>query len=134
MSRESVLARGQAKAAASMADACTIRRKNTSDTTNPVTGVGATTYTTLYTGKCRVQQQAVIARPHDVGEDKVWLVRFDLQLPVATTAGLQVGDQVTVTAAVNDPDLVNRVFTVNELAHKSEPTARRIGIVEVTDS
>ena len=117
-----------------MADACTIRRENTSDTTDPVTGVGTTTYSTIYAGKCRVQQQAAIARPHDVGEDKIWLVRFDLQLPVATSAGLQVGDQVTITAAVNDPDLVNRVFTVNELAHKSELTARRVGIIEVTDS
>lgn len=134
MSRASVLARGQAKAEAGMADACTIRRENTSDTTDPVTGVGTTTYATLYTGKCRVQQQAVIARPHDVGEDKVWLVRFDLQLPVATSAGLQVGDQVTITAAVNDPDLIGRVFAVNELAHKSEPTARRVGVIEVTDS
>lgn len=133
MSRESVLARGQAAAEAGMADACTIRRESTGDTTNPVTGVGATTYTTLYTGQCRVQQQAVIARPHDVGEDKIWMVRFDLQLPVATTAGLQVGDQVTITAAVNDPDLVGRVFAVNELAHKSEATSRRIGIIEVTD-
>lgn len=134
MSRASALARGRLAAEISMADACVIRRENTSDTTDPVTGVGTTSYTTLYTGQCRVQQQAVIARPHDVGEDKVWVVRFDLQLPVATTAGLQVGDQVTITAAVNDPDLVNRVFTVNELAHKSEATSRRIGIVEVTDS
>jgi hypothetical protein len=134
MSRHSVLARGQAAAEVGMADACTIRRENTSDTTDPVTGVGTTSYTTLYSGKCRVQQAVAIARPHDVGEDKVWTVRFDLQLPVATSAGLQVGDQVTITTAVNDPDLTGRVFTVNELAHKSEPTSRRVGIVEVTDS
>jgi hypothetical protein len=134
MSRTSVLARGQAAAEAGMGDACTIRRENSSDTTDPVTGVGTRTYTTIYIGKCRIQQQAAIARPHDVGENKVWLVRFDLQLPVATSADLQVGDQVTITASVNDPDLVGRVFAVNELAHKSEATSRRVGIIEETAS
>jgi hypothetical protein len=132
MSRASVLARGRTAAEAGMADACTIRRASGSGTTDPVTGVPSQTYTTLYTGKCRVQQQVAIARPHDVGEDKVWLVRFDLQLPMATSAGLEVGDRVTITASVADPDLTGRVFMVNELAHKSEATSRRVGIIEVT--
>jgi hypothetical protein len=132
MSRTSVLARGRTAAEAGMADACTIRRASGSGTTDPVTGVPSQSYTTLYAGKCRVQQQVAIARPHDVGEDKVWLVRFDLQLPMETSAGLAVGDQVTITASVADPDLVGRVFAVNELAHKSEATSRRVGVVEVT--
>lgn len=132
MSRASVLARGRTKAEAGMADACTIRRPSGSGTTDPVTGVPSQNYTTLYAGKCRVQQQVAIARPHDVGEDKVWLVRFDLQLPMATSAGLEVGDRVTITTSVNDPDLTGRVFAVNELAHKTEATSRRIGIIEVT--
>jgi hypothetical protein len=132
MSRASVLARGRTAAEAGMADACTIRRASGSGTTDPVTGVPSQTYTTLYTGKCRVQQQVAIARPHDVGEDRVWLVRFDLQLPMATSAGLEVGDRVTITASVADPDLTGRVFMVNELAHKTEATSRRVGIIEVT--
>lgn len=132
MSRASALARGRTAAEIGMADACTIQRASGSGTTNPITGVGSPSDATLYTGPCRVQQQAAIARPHEVGEDKVWLVRFDLQLPMATSAGLAVGDRVTITASVNDPDLVNRVFEVNELAHKSEATARRVGVIEVT--
>jgi hypothetical protein len=132
MSRASVLARGRTAAEAGMVDACTIRRPSGSGTTDPVTGVPSQSYTTLYTGKCRIQQQVAIARPHDVGEDKVWLVRFDLQLPMATSAGLEVGDRVTITTSVNDPDLTGRVFAVNELAHKTEATSRRIGIIEVT--
>lgn len=134
MSRTTVLARGRAAAEAGMADACTIKRLNSGGTTDPNTGYPTTTYTTLYTGKCRVQQQVAIARPHDVGEDKVWLVRFDLQLPVVGSEGLRVGDLVTITSSVNDADLVGRVFEVNELAHKSEATARRVGIVERTGS
>jgi hypothetical protein len=89
MSRATVLARGRTAAELGMVDACTIQRPSGSGTTNPVTGVPSQTYTTLYTGKCRVQQQVAIARQHDVGEDKVWLVRFDLQLPMATSAGLR---------------------------------------------
>ena len=134
MSRASVLARGRFAAEASMADACTIKRLVTSSTTNPDTGYPTSTYTTLYTGKCRIQQQAVVARPHDVGEDEVMIVRFDLQLPVVGTEGLRVNDIVTITAAVNDADLVGRTFQVWELAHKSESTARRIGITERTGS
>jgi hypothetical protein len=132
MSRATALARGRTAAELGMVDACTIQRPSGSGTTNPVTGVPSQTYTTLYTGKCRVQQQVAIARQHDVGEDKVWLVRFDLQLPMATSVGLEVGDRVTITTSVNDPDLTGRVFAVNELAHKTEATSRRIGVIEVT--
>lgn len=132
MSRASVLARGRAAAEAGMQDACVIRRPSGSGTTNPVTGYPTPNDTTVYTGKCRVQQAVAVARPHDVAEDQVLVVRFDLQLPVAGTEGLQVKDEVTITAAFNDADLVGRVFTVWELAHKSESTARRVGIIERT--
>jgi hypothetical protein len=132
MSRASVLARGRVAAALGMQDACTIRRPSGSGTTDPVTGYPTQSYTTLYTGKCRVQQQAVISRAHDVGEDTVWVVRFDLQLPVDGSEGLAVEDQVTITAAVNDADLIGRTFIITELAHKSEATSRRVGMIERT--
>lgn len=134
MSRATVLAAGRKAAEAGMADVCTIKRLDTGSTTNPDSGYPTSTYTTLYTGKCRIQQQAVIARPHDVGEDTVLIVRFDLQLPVAGTEGLKVNDIVTITACVHDADLVGREFQVWELAHKSEATARRVGITERTGS
>src|SRR6185369_358033 len=131
MSRASVLARGQAAAEASMADACTIRRRN-GGTTDPVTGVPTQPYTQLYAGKCRVQQITGIGRPHDVGEDYIFEQRIDVQIPVAGTEGLKVGDEVVITAAVNDQDLVGRTFLVHDLAHKSEATARRVGCTEKT--
>jgi hypothetical protein len=131
MSRESALARGRTAAEAGMVDACSIRRR-TGGTTDPVTGYPTQPYTTLYTGKCRVQQAAAIARPHDVGENQVYIVRFDLQLPMVGSEGLKVDDEVTVTASAHDADLVNRVFVVLELAHKTEATARRVGIIERT--
>jgi hypothetical protein len=134
MSRASALARGQTAALAGMRDACTIRRRS-GGTTDPITGYPATQpYTTLYTGQCRVQQHGRDRRPHEVGEDRVLIIRFDLQLPVDATEGLKVDDEVTITAAVNDADLVGRVFYVLELAHKSEATARRVGMIERTGS
>lgn len=131
MSRESVLARGRIAALAGMADTCTIRRRN-GGTADPVTGYPTQPYTDLYAGQCRVQQAVAIARPHEVGEDRVLIVRFDLQLPVDGTEGLQVNDEVTIVTAVNDADLIGRVFDILELAHKSENTARRVGMTERT--
>jgi hypothetical protein len=133
MSRTSALARGVLAAGNSMADACTIRRR-AAGTTDPNTGYPTQPYTQLYAGKCRVQQITGTARPHDVGEDYVLLQRIDVQLPVVGTEGLKVGDEVLMTAAVNDADLVGRTFLVHDLAHKSEATARRVSCTEKTGS
>jgi hypothetical protein len=133
MSRATALARGRTAAEISMADACTIRRR-TGGTTNPDTGYPTQPYTQLYAGKCRVQQITGTARPHDVGEDYVLLQRIDVQLPVVGTEGLKVGDEVLMTAAVHDADLVGRTFLVHDLAHKSEATARRVSCTEKTGS
>jgi hypothetical protein len=133
MSRASVLARGRTAAGAGMADACTIRRRSVG-TTDPDTGYPTQPYTQLYAGKCRVQQITGTARPHDVGEDYILMQRIDVQLPVPGTEGLKVGDEVLITAAVNDADLVGRTFLVHDLAHKSEATARRVSCAEKTGS
>jgi hypothetical protein len=133
MSRASVLARGRTAAELGMADACTIRRV-ASEATDDFSGTITPAYTQLYAGRCRVQQITGTSRPHDVGEDFVLMQRIDVQLPVAGTEGLQVGDQILITASVNDADLVGRTFLVHDLAHKSEATARRVACAERTDS
>lgn len=132
MSRASVLARGRAAAALGMVDSCTIRRR-TSQSTDPNTGVTTAIRSTVYSGKCRVQQRGIGgARPEqDVGEAYQLMLQLELQLPMSVT-GLRVGDEVTITASVNDADLVGRVFRIRDLAHKSEATARRVGVQEVT--
>lgn len=134
MSRATALARGRKAAESGMADACTIRRPSGTGTTDPITGVPAQNYTTLYTGACRVQSARAEAQREDVGEDHQLLLRLELQLPVAGTEGLKAGDEVTITSAVNDSDLVGRVFRIHDLAHKSEATARRVQVVEKTGS
>src|SRR5690348_14673080 len=109
MSRASVLARGRAAALAGMVDACAITRV-TGHTTDPDTGVQTPTTETVYEGACRVQQWSPSsARPADVGEDYQLLQATELQLPIDAT-GVQVGDQVEMTASAHDLDLPGRVF------------------------
>lgn len=134
MSRASALARGRVAAELGMVDACTIRRRSGSGTTDPDTGYPTQSYDQLYAGKCRIQQAQAQAQREDAGEDHLMLLRLEVQLPVAETEGLEVGDEITVTAAANDADLVGRVFLIHDLAHKTEATARRVQVLERTDS
>jgi hypothetical protein len=134
MSRASALARGRAAAEAGMVDACTIRRP-TGVIEDDFSGTVATTYLNPdpYAGPCRVQQHQATADRHDVGEDDLLLLKVEVQLPVAVT-GLKVGDEITITASVNDPDLRGRVFLIHDLAHKTDATSRRVQCTERTGS
>jgi hypothetical protein len=129
VSRASALARGQAAAEAGMVDACTIRRL-TGNTTDQDTGEPTKTWDDLYAGKCRVQQSLAQAAQQDVGEDYLLQLRLVVQLPVAVTA-LEVNDEITITAS-RDTDLVDRVFLVRDLFHKTDMTSRRVGVTERT--
>lgn len=129
MSRASVLANAQRAAEAGMADACTIQRAS-GGTTDPDTGYGTPAETTLYSGKCRVQQHQATADSKDIGEDQQLLLRVEVQLPMSVT-GLEVGDEITITTSL-DPDLPGRVFRIHDLAHKTEASARRVQCIERT--
>lgn len=132
MSATSVTLRGQNAALALMNDAVTITRI-TGQTTNTQTGAVTNTTSTIYTGQAKVQQlvSGGLARPASVGEAQVWQLPLHVHVPMTVT-GVNVGDIVTVTASVLDPDLVGRSFWVKELFHKSYATARRLGLEEVT--
>lgn len=132
MSRASALARGRIAAEAGMVDACTITRIGTR-VTDTTTGEVTEPTTTLYTGKCRVQQAQAVATEETVGEDHLLLLRIEVQLPMSVT-GLRVGDLITITASAHDADLPGRVFRVHDLAHKTHATARRVQCVEKTGS
>jgi hypothetical protein len=130
VSRAAVLARARIAAEAGMADTCTIRRR-TGETTDEANGTITPTWASLYAGKCRVQQAQAQAEPRDAGEAHLLLLRLEVQLPMSVT-GLQVGDEVTITAAAYDADLPGRVFLVRDLAHKTDATARRVQVTERT--
>jgi hypothetical protein len=80
-----------------------------------------------------VQQHQATADRQDVGEDSLLLLRLEVQLPMTVT-GLEVGDEITITAAARDADLVGRVFRIHDLAHKTDATARRVQCIERTGS
>jgi hypothetical protein len=132
MSLASALARGQAAALALMVDACEIRRR-TGSTVDDNTGEEVSTYADVYAGKCRVQQASIggAARSATPGEDAQLLLTLEVQLPIAVT-GLLVDDEVTITAAAHDPDLVGQVFAIRDLFAKTHPTSRRVGVTRRT--
>jgi len=114
-----------------MRDACTIRR-STGEATD-ANGDVTDTYDDLYTGKCRVQQHQATADRQDIGQDNLLLLRLEVQLPMSVTS-LEVGDEITITSSVSDPDLPGRVFRIHDLAHKSDATSRRVQCMERTGS
>ena len=132
MSRVSVLAAGRRAAEAGMVDACAIVR-TTGTSTNRDTGVVTPTTVTVYSGPCRVQEIFGFARDTQPAPDQGQLARYRiLQLPVDTSEDVRAGDQVTVTACVNDADLVGAVMVVRDQSGKTEGTSRRIGVEELT--
>lgn len=131
MSRETVLARGRTAAEAGMTDTCLIQRKS-GGVTDDLTGVVTPTWATVYTGRCRIQQADAMGQRTESGEASVVVLRLELQLPIVGSEAVAHGDRVTVTAATNDTALVGRVFTIRDLAHKSEATARRVSLEEAT--
>lgn len=133
MSRATILNRGRQRAAESFIDACVIEHR-TGETTDDLTGVVTPTFAApTYTGACRIQiGQSGGGGRAESGEASVVIFGVSIQLPVVGTGNVERGDRVTITASVNDADLVGRVFYVENLFSKSESTARRLGLVEAT--
>lgn len=129
MSRASVLARGRAAAAAGMIDACTVEHP-TGVTTNDTTGVVTPTWSTVYTGPCRIKQQGN-GSAADGGEVTVAVLALEVHVPIVGSETVVHGDRVTITSAVNDPALVGRTFQVVAKPIASERTARRLSCEEV---
>jgi len=132
MSAVTALLRGRTAAEALMLDTVAVTRL-ASQVTDPDTGVVTPTYTTIYTGKAKVQRTPRASRvtPTSVGEAEVFMSRLELHLPITAT-GVTSDDIATVTASTLDPDLVGMVFHVRELAAKTLQTARRFGVEVVT--
>lgn len=131
MSAASALARGRGLAESLMVDQCTIRRR-TGQTTDPDTGVVTPTYTNLYTSqKVRIQTRGNWGERKDVGQAGVVVLSVEVQLPVSVT-GVEVNDEVVMTASVHDADLVGRTFIIRDVVSKTHGTAHRFMGTEVT--
>ena len=132
MTRAAVLRAGRREAERGMVDACTITRV-TGSTTDRTTLVRVETRATIYDGPCRVQELLAFSRETRPSDDVQVLGRYRvLQLPVVGSEDIQIGDDVTITACVNDPDMVGQVLRVRDQSGKTDATSRRIGIEEMT--
>lgn len=131
MTAAEALAAGRVAAEELMVDECTVRRR-TGETTDPLTGEVAPTYAVILTGqKCKVQTRGNWGESRDVGEAARVILSLEVHFPI-TVVALEVRDEITIDAAVHDPDLVGRVLRVKDLHHKSFATARRVMCQEVT--
>lgn len=128
-----LLGRGRRAAERLMVDTCTVVRV-TAATTDPDTGVIAPpTYSTIYSGACKIQQTAPATGSTVAGQADVLIGQLQLHLPVTTTTGnVAPNDLVTITACAFDPSLVGKTFALRGPAHKSYATARRLPMIEVT--
>jgi hypothetical protein len=113
-----------------MVDACTVRAV-TGVTVNGTTGVSTPTYSTLYTGKCKVQSDSPRAANPDQGGTTMTVQRSRVDFPVGSFTPA-IGHVITITASDLDPGLVGRMFRVVALLHKSMATTYRLAVEETT--
>lgn len=131
MSRASVLALGRRFAEGGFVDSCLVERPVAEDT-NTLTGQVTRQYDTVYTGRCRIQQAAAPwAGPAEVGQAAIRISALELQLPVVGSEDLQADDRVTITACVNDAELVGKRFVVVGLHYATDKTTRRVPLEEI---
>lgn len=119
MTPESVLAAGRAAHAALMLDACLITRSGV-PVWDPAAGTYTTSFTTVYTGSCRVKRPTV--EDVQAGDREVAQRTYHVALP-QDAAPIAVGDVLTVTAST-DEWLQGHPLIVTALELGSARTAR----------
>lgn len=123
MSVAGVLARGRAAALQLMVDTCLVERKDGAPVLNETTGELVQTWTTVYTGACRVKPRS--PRESEWGEHEVTLHQYGAVLPWDATPAVQREDRLTVTAS-DDAWLIGRRLEVIGISLSGAGTARRI--------
>jgi hypothetical protein len=131
VSAKSAVLQGRAAAEAIMLDACTIARQTGQPgPVDPVTGIRPPAPTaTVYAGKCRVQSFEAYESTPDSGDHVYTVQRYSVHLPV--TVNVAVDDQITMTSAQSDSNLVGRSYRVVALLHKTFATANRVAVSEI---
>lgn len=127
---------GRALAESLMTASCTITRlPDARGTLNQSTGkYDPPVPTIIYAGKCRMQVRSVTAdgSAKSAGERQATVQQHELHLPVVGTENVAAKDIVTIISASLDDALTGRTFTIVARHEKSQATARRLPIVEVT--
>jgi hypothetical protein len=125
-----MIAGGRALAESQMQDTSTIKRASDETTIDPSTGLPTTTWTTIYSGKCKIQSDSVQAVNPTSGDHSYTVDRLSVHVPVSAT-GVQVGDQVEITDSALDAANMGRKFRVASMFRKTFATAQRLPVEEV---
>lgn len=87
---------------------------------------------TVYEGKCRIQIKSSAVSDVNAGERPGTTQEIEWQGPVVGTESIAVDDVVVMTSVAMDSALEGRTFTVAGRHEKSQATARRLRLIEVT--
>lgn len=131
MTLESILTQGREAAEARMSDTCVVTHGTGAPTWNPTTEQYDTTPSVIYTGRCRVKLQAVRMSGEPDAVDRSHVVVAPTVHVPASVLGLQIGDEVTITAAEFNLSLVGATFRITSLFRDSQATAQRLDCTEV---
>ncbi len=124
MTLESVLARGRVKALILMVDRCVIERE-TSGSFNSATGTYGDSWSTVYTGRCRLKGGG--GSDSQFADHEVVLAGYQIILPWDTEPEILVNDRVTLTVCEDDW-AVGRQWQVTDVGFNGISTARRITV------
>lgn len=91
--------------------------------------------TVVYEGGCRIRTPAQSESSGSESEsgEREWTYQNSvLQLPVATSGSVRVGQELVVLTNAHDADLVDRVFRIGSVQHGTHQVVRRCKLEEVT--
>lgn len=127
---EEIVHAGRAVAERLMTDTCTVGRLS-GQVLNETTLVYANTYTTLYTGKCRIKENVAGDLSIDIGARAGSVRSYTVSVPMSAVVYAP-DDLVTVTTSGLDPAQPAITLRVLGVTHGSQITARRFHCQEVT--
>lgn len=129
---QAALPRLRAHAESRMVDTCLIERSLglQPDPDNPLKRIEA--WATVYEGKCRWQMRTTATQITTAGDVRFHVQQTELHLPVDGSGDVGEDMRVTAVSCVNDPSREGHRFTVTEEHSKTDATARRLLVKEVT--
>jgi hypothetical protein len=95
---------------------------------NEETGTYTRTTTTVYNGPARLKLTSSVVGSVDAQGQNLAAQTPRLDLPVATSGGVQVNDSVEITASVNDPASVGLRLNIEGVFFQTDATARRFPV------
>jgi len=130
MSADSATLAGRQLAELNMTSTCTIRRA-AGIVVNP-DGTESQTWTTVYTGKCRLRYPFVRPQQALVEGQQLAKQRGILSLPIVGSESVQTDDVATITVNPLDVGVQGQTFRVEGPFTETHATARRLAVEAIT--